>query len=424
MTNDRARTIIDYVCRDIDAVIAPELTSPRAQFLAGAIKSLLQGLDNSALSGADMAPGAGLAELLQAAERQRPATGGAREAAYQQSGSGLAVGAQQGEGPIAPIDAAMLTAWFAGRDDYAWVEEVDVSQTSGGFSKETYLVTATGGGRQEDMVLRRDPRFAALTSTVIDEFPLLSALGVHDLPIPRTLWLEADPAPFGAPVMAMARIVGSADVATWSQDPETARGVIGEAARLLARLHEPDLLTAYGAAQSIPGSNGDTPAAMVTDLHSFWRSLDRVDPLVDGVFDWLEKHAPAAFARRALVHGDFGFHNLLVAHGQLAGLLDWEFAHIGDAAEDLAYARPFIEQVLPWAEFETLYHAHGGAVVEPAAVHFWGVFGILRIGLACHATIAQIDAANPRLDTKAAYVGMSFATPFVIDAAKLALGTA
>ncbi len=106
----------------------------------------------------------------------------------------------------------------------------------------------------------------------------------------------------------------------------------------------------------------------------------------------------------------------------IAGLLDWEFSHVGDVAEDLAYARPFIEQVLSWAEFEQLYRAHGGAEVDPGAIHFWGVFGLLRIGLGCFATLGEIDRANLRLDAKASYVAVSFAEPFVIDAAKLALG--
>ena len=39
------------------------------------------------------------------------------------------------------------------------------------------------------------------------------------------------------------------------------------------------------------------------------------------------------------VHGDFGPQNLLLgARGEIVALLDWEFAHMGDAVEDLAWA--------------------------------------------------------------------------------------
>jgi tRNA A-37 threonylcarbamoyl transferase component Bud32 len=40
-----------------------------------------------------------------------------------------------------------------------------------------------------------------------------------------------------------------------------------------------------------------------------------------------------------LVHGDFGPQNMLLdASGHLAALVDWEFAHLGDPIEDLAWA--------------------------------------------------------------------------------------
>jgi tRNA A-37 threonylcarbamoyl transferase component Bud32 len=40
-----------------------------------------------------------------------------------------------------------------------------------------------------------------------------------------------------------------------------------------------------------------------------------------------------------LVHGDFGPQNMLFdASGHLAALVDWEFAHLGDPIEDLAWA--------------------------------------------------------------------------------------
>jgi len=44
-------------------------------------------------------------------------------------------------------------------------------------------------------------------------------------------------------------------------------------------------------------------------------------------------------AGTVVVHGDFGPQNLLLGtHGEVVALLDWEFAHMGDALEDLAWA--------------------------------------------------------------------------------------
>ncbi len=41
--------------------------------------------------------------------------------------------------------------------------------------------------------------------------------------------------------------------------------------------------------------------------------------------------------RRSVCHGDFRIGNLLVGAAGLTGVLDWEFAHVGDPREDLAW---------------------------------------------------------------------------------------
>jgi len=68
------------------------------------------------------------------------------------------------------------------------------------------------------------------------------------------------------------------------------------------------------------------------------------------------------------VHGDCGPHNLLVRDGRLVGLLDWEFLHVGDPAEDLGIARVYAEPMIPWREFMSIYTAAGGADVAERRV--------------------------------------------------------
>lgn len=420
MKPDRQNQILQYIARDLEAVILPQLSSQQGQFLVGAMSSLLKEMvaDRPAMDGAR---GAGLQAALDAAIAARPGSEGARDAAYRQSGSGARDAQAVSDGPLTPVTADQLQAYLAASGRHGPITELEIAQTPGGFSKETFLVSFRADGELHRMVLRRDPVFSPLGSTVVDEYPLLDALGATGLPIPAMLWMEADPAHFGAPVVAMGRFEGSADVSRWTSDPVLSRTIVDEAASLLARLHDPASLSLHEPKPVIPGADGDTPLAMVRALRRWWDAMAEEQPLVEAVFDWLEGHAPAAFVRRALLHGDFGFHNLLIHEGRIAGLLDWEFAHVGDVAEDLAYARPFIEQVLPWPEFDALYRAHGGPVVPAEAVHFWGVFGLLRIGLGCYATLGEIDRHNARLDAKASYVAVSFGEPFVIDAAKLAL---
>lgn len=420
MSADRKNQILTYIARDLEAVILAQIPSQQGKFLVGAMSSLLKDLaaEQPAMT---VATGGGLQATYDAAIAARPGSEGARDAAYRQSGSGARDQGGADGGPLAPITAAALLPYLQHSGRYGVVSDVEVAQTPGGFSKETFLVSFRADGQAQRMVLRRDPAFSPLGSAVGEEFPLLSALAGSGLPIPQMLWLEPDTAHFGAPVVAMGRIDGSADVSQWTGSPDLAHAIVDQAAGLLARLHEPAMLALCEPRSVIPGGQGDTPLAMVQHMRRWWIAMAQDAPLVEAVFDWLEGNAPAAFVRRALLHGDFGFHNLLIHDGAIAGLLDWEFSHVGDVAEDLAYARPFIEQVLPWKAFEPLYRAHGGPEVDRAAVHFWGVFGMLRIGLGCYATLGEIDRANPRLDAKASYVAVSFAEPFVIDAARLAL---
>ena len=420
MKSDRKNNILEYVARDLEAAVLPQVAAPQIRFLVGAMSSLLRELASERPE-IDVAAAGGLRAALDAAIAARPGSEGARDAAYRQSGSGSRDGAGAAEGPLGPITAAMLEPYLRLSARYGAVSDVEVAQTPGGFSKETFLVSFRANGEPQRLVLRRDPAFSPLGSVVTEEYPLLRALDGAGLRTPQMLWVEADPVHFGAPVIAMSRVEGSADVSKWTGDPVLAREIVDQAADLLARLHAPATLELHRPRAVIPGADGVTPLEMVTDMRRWWTRMAQHAPLVDTVFDWLEANAPAAFVRKALLHGDFGFHNLLIDKGRIAGLLDWEFSHVGDVAEDLAYARPFIEQVLPWEEFEALYRAHGGPQVDPASVHFWGVFGVLRIGLGCYATLGEIDRHNPRLDAKASYVAVSFAEPFVIDAAKLAL---
>ena len=62
-------------------------------------------------------------------------------------------------------------------------------------------------------------------------------------------------------------------------------------------------------------------------------------PALVNLFGWLLDRIPDPPGRPVLLHGDIGFHNMLVDNGRLSVLVDWEFAHVGDPAEDVGYVR-------------------------------------------------------------------------------------
>lgn len=57
--------------------------------------------------------------------------------------------------------------------------------------------------------------------------------------------------------------------------------------------------------------------------------LQEIDPVsVDGLTG----------SGAVIVHGDFGPQNMLVHAGRISALVDWEFAHVGQRVEDIAWA--------------------------------------------------------------------------------------
>src|SRR5262249_41639832 len=82
---------------------------------------------------------------------------------------------------------------------------------------------------------------------------------------------------------------------------------------------------------------GQSPA--LTALEKISRQLWRFSephPVLELAIRWLARHVPAC-PRMVLLHGDFRLGNLMVGPDGLVGVFDWEFTHIGDPAEDLAW---------------------------------------------------------------------------------------
>jgi Phosphotransferase enzyme family len=75
--------------------------------------------------------------------------------------------------------------------------------------------------------------------------------------------------------------------------------------------------------------DGDRAAQVLRLLGSLLVSLQQVSPLaVPGLVG----------TGPVLVHGDFGPQNVLIEDDRINALVDWEFAHIGQPVEDLAWA--------------------------------------------------------------------------------------
>lgn len=257
-----------------------------------------------------------------------------------------------------------------------------VDRAPGGFSKDTMFFAAVApDGQPLPLVIRRDLPYGPGETTVVDEYRLLEGLAAAGFPIAAPLALDMD-LTLGQPAMISARVAGQSGSDDWAHDPQLRDAICVDLARVLARLHrlDPENLGL--------GGQGRDPRDVVRDYVVEWRDRWRRNrlhpsPSLAAGYEWLLANIPATIARVSIVHGDIGFHNTLVDQGQLTALLDWEFAHLGDAAEDLSYCRPFIEAIGGWDAFIAAYREAGGAEYKEENAAYFNVWRSVRNATSC-----------------------------------------
>jgi len=206
----------------------------------------------------------------------------------------------------------------------------------GGQSNPTYRLTIGDG----QYVLRRKPYGELLKSAhaVDREFGLLSALHPTGFPVPRPIGLcEAD-AVIGAMFYVMELVEGRT---LWagtlpSQTPRERGKIYRDMILTLARLHSIDY-EAIGLGGF--GRPGNFFERQVTRWTTQYRAAQTDDiPEIERLIDWLPKTVPEQ-SRSSIIHGDYRIDNLIFApdRNEVAAVIDWELATIGDPLADFAY---------------------------------------------------------------------------------------
>ncbi len=282
--------------------------------------------------------------------------------------------ASAGSGAELEIPAETFTGWFADKDPSIRIAKV--TTVPGGRSKGTILLDCADG---RQLVVRRDFTAAVTGTSVADEFPVIRAVHAEGMRVPEPLWLECSPDAIGGRFIVFQRLHGKAMGTLFTTDatPAFCRDLAAE----LAKLHSLDI-DALGLADSLTYGREDHPVRVHLESYERrYRSGMKPVPLIDAAFAWLHEQLPLIGNTRSLVHGDAGLHNTLGEGDRLTGLLDWEFTHAGDPAEDLAYCRFLVERVLPWEEFMAAYRAAGGAPVSDARMAFFTVWRTLLLSV-------------------------------------------
>jgi prepilin-type processing-associated H-X9-DG protein len=274
------------------------------------------------------------------------------------------------KGPTSYISAKAFSEYLAAKGETRF-EVVGARQLTGGFSKVTTLVECTCDGARSDLIIRqisagRRPRSLLL------EFPLIEALYRQGVPVAEPLWVEPDDNPLGGPFIASRRASGEPAGTIWGATAITSEACLS-IARTFARLHTVDI-----GDLALPVSPRLSAEHLLEMLDWQERTLInrgiQVDPLLARLLTWLQNNIPAEPWPASVVHGDASPANIMMTDGHVTALIDWEVAHLGDSAEELAFLKSSVEPFIPWDDFVAEYVRSGGNEPDDTAIQFYSVW--------------------------------------------------
>ncbi|MFF0814784.1 phosphotransferase family protein [Rhodococcus sp. NPDC003318] len=277
-----------------------------------------------------------------------------------------------------------------------------LQRLTGGASRETWSMTAVSDRSPDtELILRRDPPGLEEPERMALEAASIIEARRAGVPVPR-LYAHSRPGTtddtLGTAYMLMEKLPGEALPQRLLRDPEYADirpRLAYEAGRTLARIHRMDPERVAGLADQDP----------IESLFPLYLSIGSRLPALDLAFRWLREHRPET-TRKAVVHGDFRNGNLLVEPDGIRAVLDWELVHLGDPMEDLGWLCTKTWRfgssapVGGFGERDELFRGYAdecGVAPDPAAVHWWEVYGTLRWAYMCRlqASRGSDSGSNP-----------------------------
>lgn len=257
------------------------------------------------------------------------------------------------------------------RDDLPRSTVGSPQQLPGGFSKLTLTCEVDG----RPLVVRADRGGTFSGASVSEEFAVIKILYEAGAPVPRPLRMIPASAGRHLGFMTMSRVDG----APFGFLPEFRdRALCRELGTVLAGIHGVPLTrlpNLHGGEMAVP----DRVLADVSRRERAWRESGCSNPVIEYALHWLRRNAAWAKGSRCLVHGDFRPHNILRDGDRITAVLDWEYAKVGHAAEDLAYMRDAAEALWSWDEFLDAYVEAGGELPDPQVLRYYDVYAAIFV---------------------------------------------
>ncbi len=314
------------------------------------------------------------------------------------------------------IDLERLAGWMDGQGLGSGAI-TNAQRLAGG--SQNILLRFTRAGR--DYVLRRPPEHvrAGSNETMRREARLLGALAGSAVPHAGLIAACGDESAIGAAFYLMEPIAGF--------NPQNGLPAIHHDAAVqhrmglalvegLALLHAVDHLAAglddFG---KVEGFIERQVARWRSQLDGYaelagWPGAGELGDVVV-VAAWLEANRPASFAP-GILHGDFHLANVMVREDspELAAIIDWELATIGDPLIDLGWLLATWPQpadggmldIAPWNGFPTsaelVAHYAEAATRSVEAIDWYGVFACYKLGILLEGTYARACAGKAPQD--------------------------
>jgi aminoglycoside phosphotransferase (APT) family kinase protein len=284
--------------------------------------------------------------------------------------------------PTAPVAAEALRTWLAEVCDgevTAWRRLVS------GNSRTSYAADVQAGDERLEVIVRHDEGGGPVAGTELSlerEVTVYRALAGSGLPVPRLRGASSS-----LRAMAVTRMAGS--------DAEPERALPDLLVRL-AELHRLaiDELELPGFARTAEGD-----LELWSDIAH--QKLAQPDEVIEFALDLLRELFPGEPERLVLTHGDVGEGNFLAQGDRVSALLDWEFAHLGDPHDDLAWitvrALMFGHRIDGFdALVRESYAPAAGVSLSSGRMRYWQAVVILRNLICCESVAAGPERSRDR----------------------------
>jgi aminoglycoside phosphotransferase (APT) family kinase protein len=314
---------------------------------------------------------------------------------------------------LIPEVTELLASYFVKECPGATVS--GVRRVGGGASKEQFFFTLTDGGKEEQYLLRMDPRSGITETDREREFNLINAMqGL--VPVPEAVWIDNDARHFpqAAAIMRVVKGVTKpsdagvkvSGLGTWL-GPDLRAKLRDQFMDHLVTIHAYDWKAKPLPGFEVPDSDSKQAARW---SFNYWLELWNIDegsirPVMSLAEQWLADNLPDT-AELVVTHCDYRTGNYLFDEdsGQITAILDWEMAHIGDYHEDLGWVLMQVfgtispdgtfraSDLFEREEFIAEYEKRSGRTVNRKTLHYYDVMSSWK----CNIIVAANGLAAAR----------------------------